>query len=365
MNVCIIGDGLTSLSLAHNLINKKINVHIYCKPKNIILSSSRSIGMSKDNFDYYQKEVFKINSKYIWKINRIKIYFDKIKKDKNLNFEKNKKDLFLMIKNHKLKTVLKKKLIKNSLFKYKLIKEKNFYQNLLKENKYNLIINCDSNNYYAKKFFFNTTSKNYNNFAYTTILKHNKLVNNEAIQIFTKYGPLAFLPISNYETSVVYSVNFEKNDFSEKKIIDLIKEYNPKYLIKNIQSLDKFELKYLHSKKYYNKNILAFGDCIHKVHPLAGQGFNMTIRDIRTLSNIIQNKIDLGIQLDQSVCEEFEKTMKHKNFIFSTGIDFIYELFDFNRKIKSKNLNKVLGFIGNNKMLNNVFTKYADKGLMI
>ncbi len=69
--------------------------------------------------------------------------------------------------------------------------------------------------------------------------------------------------------------------------------------------------------------------------------------------------------MDQSVCEEFEKTMKHKNFIFSTGIDFIYELFDFNRKIKSKNLNKVLGFIGNNKMLNNVFTKYADKGLMI
>ena len=95
-----------------------------------------------------------------------------------------------MIKNHKLKTVLKKKLLKNSLFKYKLIKEKNFYQNLLKENKYNLIINCDSNNYYAKKFFFKTISKNYNNFAYTTILKHNKLVNNEATQIFTKYGPI-------------------------------------------------------------------------------------------------------------------------------------------------------------------------------
>ena len=57
MNICIIGDGLTSLSLAKNLINKKINVHIYCKPKNIILSSSRSIGMSKDNFDYYQKKL--------------------------------------------------------------------------------------------------------------------------------------------------------------------------------------------------------------------------------------------------------------------------------------------------------------------
>ena len=35
------------------------------------------------------------------------------------------------------------------------------------------------------------------------------------------------------------------------------------------------------------KNILSFGDLIHKVHPLAGQGFNMTIRDIKSLSNII------------------------------------------------------------------------------
>ena len=33
MNICIIGDGLTSLSLAKNLINKKINVHIYQKNK--------------------------------------------------------------------------------------------------------------------------------------------------------------------------------------------------------------------------------------------------------------------------------------------------------------------------------------------
>ena len=31
MNICIIGDGLTSLSLAKSLINKKINVDIYYK----------------------------------------------------------------------------------------------------------------------------------------------------------------------------------------------------------------------------------------------------------------------------------------------------------------------------------------------
>ena len=49
--------------------------------------------------------------------------------------------------------------------------------------------------------------KKYNSVAYTTILEHERISNNVAVQIFTKNGPLAFLPISDYETSIVYSVN--------------------------------------------------------------------------------------------------------------------------------------------------------------
>ena len=52
---------------------------------------------------------------------------------------------------------------------------------------------------------------------------------------------------------------------------------------------------------------MAFGDSLHRILPLAGQGFNLTIRDIKIFSNIIQNKIDLGIQLDALVFHEFEK----------------------------------------------------------
>ena len=39
-------------------------------------------------------------------------------------------------------------------------------------------------------------------------------------------------------------------------------------------------------------NILAFGDLLHKIHPLAGQGFNMTIRDIKVLLEIIKKRND-------------------------------------------------------------------------
>ena len=86
-------------------------------------------------------------------------------------------------------------------------------------------------------------------------------------------------------------------------------------------------------RNYYHKNILAFGELTHKIHPLAGQGFNMTIRDIKILLEIIQNKIDLGLPINSSVNQEFQKNTKHRNFIFSNGIDFIYEFFNYESKI--------------------------------
>ena len=58
---------------------------------------------------------------------------------------------------------------------------------------------------------------------------------------------------------------------------------------------------------------------------MAGQGFNMTIRDINILIGIIKNKINLGLSLDKSVNEQFENELRHKNHIFLNGIDLIHE----------------------------------------
>jgi len=82
MNVCIVGDGITCLSLAKNLINKKINVHIYHKKKINNLLSNRTIGMSKKNFDFFEKEILKFSKKDIWEIKKIEIYTEKLKNKK-------------------------------------------------------------------------------------------------------------------------------------------------------------------------------------------------------------------------------------------------------------------------------------------
>jgi len=270
-----------------------------------------------------------------------------------------------MVKNDNLHELLVSKISKSKFFKKSLIIKDSFYTDLLKENKFDLIINCDLNNFLAKKFFAKKIEKNYDNIAYTTILKHTKIKNNIATQIFTKNGPIAFLPISNSETSIVCSVDTKNRKFNDSEILDLINKNNPKYQITKILKLSSFRLNSSNLRNYYHENILAFGDLLHRIHPLAGQGFNMTIRDIKVLSEIIQNKIDLGIQLDSSILNQFEKETKNKNFIFSNSIDFIYEVFNFDKKIKSKNFNKILNVIGRNKKLLSYFIKIADRGLNI
>ena len=360
MKVCILGNGLSSLTLAKALVNQNIYVELITQKKNLKIGQSRTLGISKSNTDFFTKNIINIE-KLLWKLKRIEIYTDNLKNEKLLNFENNNEQIFSIIRNYELYKVLEKDLSKNKYFTKKHLTNKN----LSFVNNYGIIINCDyfhnfTNNYFSKKII-----KKYNSIAYTTTIRHKKILNNIALQIFTKRGPLAFLPISNTETSIVYSVhNSTEKENNRNNISELIKKYNFKYEIIKIDKIDNFELKSLNLRSYYHNNILAFGDLLHKIHPLAGQGFNMTIRDIKVLMNIIKDKLDLGLPLDSSVNKEFEKNLKHKNFIFSNGVDLIHEFFNIERKINNNILSKSVQFLGKNSSVNNIFTKIADKGIL-
>ena len=355
MNVCILGRGLTSLTLAKCLVNKGIYVDIIFDKKYDKINNDRTIGISKVNLDFFNKEILDIN-KLSWNINQIEIYSEKSKNERILNFQNDDQKLFSIIRNYELIDHLTKKLKKDKLCKFK----KNLINKNILTQDYNLIINCELSNFITKKFFTKSLVKNYNNYAYTTIIKHSKTNNNKAIQIFTSRGPLAFLPISRSETSVVYSISGnQKIDFK-----DLIKFYNRTYNILHINNFSQFKLKMSNLRNYYHGNILAFGDLLHRIHPLAGQGFNMTLRDIKIFSEIIQNRLSLGLPLDLSVNDEFEKKSKHVNYIFSNGIDFIYEFFNFERKSNSKLFSRTVKFLGKNSNLNRKFVEIADKGFL-
>jgi len=364
MNICLLGNGLTNLFLAKILVQKKIKVHLFYNKKILSQKSTRTIGISKENVNFLEENNLKIK-KISWPIHSIRIFNELNNKQEILNFGNENNQKFSVFKNYKLYKILQTSLQKEKNFSFKVIKNNSFYNSIIKNKKYDLIINTDPTNFISKNFFYNKIKKNYNSLAYTTIIKHKKIKNNCAYQIFTKIGPIAFLPISKYETSVVYSIFMNKKYFADEFIKKLIIKYNKIYKIISFSKIEKFNLKLSLQRKYYHNNILNFGDNLHKIHPLAGQGFNMNLRDIKILSKLIDKKIKLGLVLDVSLLEEFEKNAKHLNFIFSFGIDFIYEFFRFDSKFE-KNYSKMLfKFLNNNKFFNKYSSKFADKGLVI
>ena len=355
MKVCILGSGLSALTLAKALVGQNIFVDLFSSKKKPILDLTRTIGISKSNLDYFNNNIVNIE-KICWKINKIDILSENLHKEKVLNFENNKNQLFSIVKNFKIYQAVEKSLFKNKTFR-KIYK--NNYSNLLK--KYDIIFNTDYFSPITKKYFNKKILKDYYSYAYISELTHKKITNHTATQIFTKYGPLAFLPISSSQTSLVYSIKNNKK-ITNHDLFKLINKYNFKYEIKNIEKFVFFKLESLNLRNYYQGNILAFGDLLHKIHPLAGQGFNMTLRDIKILVDIIKYKNNLGLPLDISVNKEFEKKSKAKNIMFSNGIDLIHQFFSLESKTNNTLLSKSVKLLGKNPSINKMITKIADKG---
>ena len=357
MRVCILGNGLSSLTLAKALVNQKIYVDLYQSKKKLSFSKGRTLGISKSNVDYFNSEILNIE-KLLWNLKKIEIFSDNLMHQKLINFENNNNHLFSIVKNYDLMKVMQKSFNGN-----KYIKKISTFKNFNHSN-YDLVINTEYNNFISKKYFSKKIIKKYNSYAYTALIEHDKIFNNIATQIFTKRGPLAFLPLSETETSIVYSIHNSKRDEKEN-FNNLINFYNFKYKIKKISKINQFELNSFILRSYYHKNILAFGDLLHKIHPLAGQGFNMTIRDVSIFLQIIKSKIGLGLPLDMSVNIEFEKKTRHKNLIFSNGIDFVHEFFNLERKTNNSILSKSIQVLGKNPSVNKIFRSIADKGIIV
>ena len=364
MKVCIIGNNLTSLVLANILSKKKISTEIYSNESSKVKFKTRTLGISNSNLSYLEK-YFKNIKKITKKITQIGVLVNNNDSNQEVIFNQKSTILFNMIRYDDLKNFLLKESKKEKNITFKKINRKKDFTSLTNNKKFNLIFNCEGKNSFTKKYLKKIVYKDYNNLAFTTIIKHKKIENHKAFQVFTQYGPIAFLPLTNDSTSVVFSFETKNKKISNKRIFEIIKRFNPIYKILSYEKIEFFKLKLQLSKKYFFKNILFFGDPVHSVHPLAGQGFNMTIRDIIKLDKIITKKIGLGLAIDKNLYKEFEDISKAYNTTFSFGIDLIYEFFRFNKNfIPGKISKKIFSFINKNDLIKNLGIKIANQGIL-
>ena len=111
------------------------------------------------------------------------------------------------------------------------------------------------------------------------------------------------------------------------------------------------------SRNYYFKNILSFGENLHKIHPIAGQGWNLGVKDVKNLHEISKTmKVDFGNDL---FCKKYNELSYNKAFQLYQITDKLNTHFKAN--ISPYRLLSYAGFniIENSTFVKNKITKYA------
>ena len=241
-----------------------------------------------------------------------------------------------------------------------LLNKKNFFYDLI-------ILSIGSHS----KLYNNITlgrsiEKNYKEMSLTTTVSHNCKINKTS-QFFLKEGPLAILPFDKNTFSVVWSVSnvfFQKNKKLIKKILsEKIKELLKNFKIKNIRDIQSYPINLSLKTKYFKKNILILGDGLHAVHPMAGQGFNLVLRDIKKLNDLMVKAINLGLSLKNSfLLKDFYEARKPENIILGLGID-LTNIFFKNNKYFHPIKKILLSNISKFKFIKKISQIISDKGI--
>jgi len=360
--ICVVGNGLSGLmtALALNKV-EGLEVHLISK-KNEHSKDKRTTAISVSNHAFINQVIDKLDKKLFWSSKKIDLFYERKDQKMNfLNFNEDSKNLMYIFENDKNKEILIKEI------KKKKIKALQKNINELKDlDGYDMKILClgRSSKIYQSIVDKRSLNKDYKEIAITGYVKHN-LKNLNTAQYFLKEGPLAILPFSINNFSFVWSVDkeFPKKDFNlvvRSKICEVLK--TKKIQITNQQS---YPLMLNLKRTYYKNDILILGEGLHTVHPVAGQGFNLVLRDINKLQEIIKYYTGLGMSLKStSALEDFTNNRKSENIITGIGIDITHNFFKKN-KLFDPFKETILKNISKNNTLKKISKFISNQGLSI
>jgi 2-octaprenyl-6-methoxyphenol hydroxylase len=385
--ICIIGSGLTALTIAYLLSKFNLQIDIVeqdFKKKKI---KPTKLALSKHSFDQlcsYGLKDIKKKSNVVKNIYLHDSYSSiSLKQDLHFSASNKKEALAYIIDGNILFSDISKKIesFKNVNFVKKeisLINDNKFYKEIifkdLKKENYNLVIFASANNLFLLSKFKlrKVIDKSYNEDAYVFNLHHKKVINNSARQFFLKDGPLAFLPVSKTETSVIWSI---KNNSINKKYVSskkhLSKFFNTHFKelfneIISISEINKFNLNYIFNELKDSKRTLLFGDIANKIHPIAGQGWNMTLRNIFSLIKVFKYSENLGLEIGNDIfIKKYLDETNLNNLAFATLIDGIRKIFDIKIDSYAAIRKNTLSNLDKNFFIKKNFINIANKGLFI
>jgi 2-octaprenyl-6-methoxyphenol hydroxylase len=191
------------------------------------------------------------------------------------------------------------------------------------------------------------TEWRYDQSSFVCTIAHERAHQNIAHERFLPGGPFAILPLNDFDTpvaadggqlhhasSIVWSESnvlvpairaFDDAAFTVelgRRVGGFLGEIalaSPRWV---------YPLGLSHATRYTDQRLALVGDAAHAIHPIAGQGLNMGIRDVAALAEVIVDARRLGLDIgDPIILAEYERWRRFDNMLLAVVTDNLTRLF--------------------------------------
>jgi 2-octaprenyl-6-methoxyphenol hydroxylase len=165
-------------------------------------------------------------------------------------------------------------------------------------------------------------------------IAHERDHHGRAEQHFLPTGPFAILPMKGRQSSIVW--NESHADAAALLGLapeDFLSELERRFTLKRgaigvASRVQAFPLRFRFARRFVGQRVALVADAAHVVHPLAGQGLNLGLRDVASLAEIVVDRMRLGLDPgDAETLEAYQRARRFDVVASSLGMDALNRLF--------------------------------------
>jgi 2-octaprenyl-6-methoxyphenol hydroxylase len=167
-----------------------------------------------------------------------------------------------------------------------------------------------------------------------TTVQHEAPHRGVAVEHFLPAGPFAILPLTGNRSSLVWT---ERADLAPRLMAmgaaDFADELRRRFgdflgVVEPVGPRWSYPLAFLHAEHYAAPRLALVGDAAHVIHPIAGQGLNLGLRDVAALAEVLIDARRLGLDIGEAdVLRRYERWRAVDNWMLSAVTDSLNRLF--------------------------------------
>ena len=179
-----------------------------------------------------------------------------------------------------------------------------------------------------------TVGWDYGQTGIVTTVEHERPHNGVASEHFLPSGPFAILPMTGNRSSLVWTEETEKARrllaLRDAEFADETRRRFGTHLgdAAPIGPRWSYPLKLHLARSYAKERFALAGDAAHTIHPLAGQGLNLGLKDAAALAESVLDAARLGLDFGRlDVLERYERWRRFDSFVLAAVTDGLNRLF--------------------------------------